>query len=83
MEKGLAGCWECEEGPCDKGIFNGPQAIRLKAFTRFIKTESPIIFVEYLLENYKQGIVFGPQNPYDSCTSEEKVIKLLTQGAKE
>ena len=83
ISKSLACCGECDDAPCDLGVFSGPQATRLKAFTRYMKTESPELFVKYLLENSKREIVFGPQNPYDNCASEDEVIKLLTQGEKE
>lgn len=82
-KKGINGCWECDDGPCEKGVFSGPQSIRLKAFTRFMKAARPELFVEYVLKNCERGIVFGPQNPYDACTSEAEVIRLLTQGARE
>ena len=38
-QKGLAGCWECDDAPCDMDVFSKDNNIRYRAFVRFAKYE--------------------------------------------
>lgn len=81
-EKGLNGCWECSDSPCDKDMFSKEQ-IKLRAFITCIKEDSLDKFAEYILKNTENGIVYhrsGIWGDYDLET-EEQVLKLLRSSA--
>jgi hypothetical protein len=81
IEKNINGCWECEEAPCDKKMFANGHDIRIRAFIKFMKEESPKKLIECIIENEKRGIKYGYHKDYDLKKSEEEVIALLLEGA--
>ena len=81
-ERGLNGCWECEDFCCGKGMFSESHDLRLRAFVQFIKQEGLRQLARYLIENEKRGIRYGLGRDYDGLESEEEVIQLLKTGIK-
>jgi hypothetical protein len=80
IQKGLQGCWECADFPCDKDMFGPPHDLRIRAFVEFIKAEGTETLVECLLRNEALGIHYGKGRDYDGKSSEERVIQLLKTG---
>ena len=54
-EKGLNGCWECNEFPCSGGMLDKP---RIRAFARFVKEYGENKLVRCLLRNKENGIQY-------------------------
>jgi hypothetical protein len=80
IQKGLQGCWECDEFPCGKDMHGPVHDLRIRAFVAFIKTEGTETLVDCLLRNEGRGINYGQNGDYDGKTSEEEVIRLLKTG---
>ena len=79
-EKGINGCWECEESPCGKDML-APEKVKLRAFVRCIKQDGIEQFSKYIVENQHKDIVYhlnGIMGDYDLET-EEDVLALLRQ----
>ena len=51
-EKGLAGCWECSEYPCDYGMLKKP---RIRVFTGLIKEYGEEALIEALRKGEAEG----------------------------
>ena len=81
-ERGLNGCWECEDFCCEKDMFSDAHDIRLRAFVRYAKEEGVAKLAEYVLNNQQHGILYGHNKDYDGLGSEEAVLKLLRTGQK-
>lgn len=82
VERGLSGCWECNDFCCGKDMFSDSHDIRLRAFVRCAKEEGVEKLAEYVLKNQQNGICYGHQKDYDGLGSEEAVLKLLRTGKK-
>ena len=82
VERGLNGCWECEDFYCKKDMFSNPHDVRLRAFVRCAKEEGVEKLAEYVLKNQQNGIYYGHQKDYDGLGNEEAVLKLLRTGQK-
>jgi len=80
--KGLNGCWECEEGPCDKDMFSEEHDIRNRAFIKCAKQEGILKLAEYVYGNQEKGIKYGYQKDYDHLGSEKAVLDLLHKNEK-
>lgn len=84
--KGIAGCWECADFPCDKGMFDETKhGLRTKAFVRCIKEDGCNAMAEYLLRNQERGILYhrDPKKytgDYDGLASEEAILRRLRSG---
>lgn len=74
----LNGCWECEKFPCSNG--NMFHNIRVRSFVQFIKDEGLETFMNCIIRNQQNGIVYGENNDYDKVSSSEEVIALIHQG---
>lgn len=83
--KGLNGCWECSEAPCDIDMFlpNETEHIssrtKLRAFITCIKEDGIECFAQYIVNNAKSGVVYhrnGIYGDYDLKT-EEDILQLL------
>ena len=88
IEKGLNGCWECSNAPCDKDMFSPIEAKqisarrKLRAFIACIKEDGIEKFFQYIVNNTEKGIVYhrnGVYGDYDLET-EEKILCLLRTG---
>ena len=80
VEKNINGCWECAEGPCDKDMFSEHHDIRNRTFVKVAKNEGIEKLVAFVLENQKNGIMYGWNKDYDNLENEEAVIDLLYNG---
>lgn len=75
-EKGLHGCWECEDFPCDAPML---QKVRVRAFGRFAQKYGVETLLDCLEANEKAGIVYHRQGlvgDYDLDT-EQEIFQLL------
>jgi hypothetical protein len=82
VEKGINGCWECEQGPCDKDMFSEHHDIRNRVFVKCAKQEGIEKLAEYVVLNQENGIRYGYNKDYDNLGSEEAVLNLLHKGRK-
>ncbi|MHC1771720.1 MAG: DUF3795 domain-containing protein [Flexilinea sp.] len=82
ISKGIQGCWECEEGPCDRDMFSESHDIRNRTFVKCAKQEGVEKLAEYVLRNQKAGILYGWNRDYDNLGIEEAVLDLLHNGVK-
>lgn len=79
MERGLTGCYICEED-CRKGLL---QKITPYGFTLFTKRYGTEALLDCLEENEKHGIVYhreGISGDYDSFSDVEELIKFIKNG---
>lgn len=79
-QKGLNGCWECEDFCCGKDMFSDSHDIKIRAFVRCAKEEGTNKLVEYVIRNQHKGINHGFQKDYDGLENEKAVLKLLRNG---
>ena len=76
--KGIKGCWECSDFPCDKDML-APDKIKTRAFIRCIKEDGMKEFIGYLEQNEEDGTVYhrsGVLGDYD-LSDENEVLNLL------
>lgn len=78
-EKGINGCWECDDAPCDKDMFSCEHNIRNRAFIRFAKYEGVEELGKCVFTNQMRGIIYGYGKDYDHFDNENDVVKLLTE----
>jgi len=80
-EKGLNGCWECDEFPCG-GMHD---KIRIFAFAKYIQQNGDEKMMNCLERNEKKGIVYHYQGQhigdYDKCSTIDEVMEML-EGAE-
>lgn len=80
-EKGLNGCWECSDFPCDKGMLAKP---RIRAFAEFVKRYGMDELERCLIRNEESGIQYHYENQivgdYDQCRSVEEIIEMIKTG---
>jgi hypothetical protein len=80
-EKGLAGCWECDEFPCSDSILD---SVRIKAFARFIGEYGEEMLMDCLERNERAGIVYHYEGEltgdYDKPSTEEEIIAMILNG---
>ena len=79
LKKGLNGCWECQEFPCNKDMYSTDHDPKIKAFARCIKEDGVDQFIQYVLENIKRGLDVSIGKDYDNKT-EKEVLSLLRTG---
>ena len=82
QERGLNGCWDCDDFNCGKDMFSKSHDIRLRAFIRFIKDEGLEKFARCIIANEKKGIRYGYKKDYDGLKTEEEVLRLLKTGIR-
>jgi len=79
--KGLNGCWECNDSPCQGGMLD---KLRVRAFTRFAREYGTDELTKCLLHNKKSGIVYHYDGQivgdYDKCETEEEIIEMIKHG---
>ncbi len=82
-EKGLAGCWECNEFPCSGSMLD---KTRIRAFARFIQENGEESLMGFLERNEQAGVVYHYEGQlvgdYDKPSSEEEIIKFIMNGKK-
>lgn len=77
-KKGINGCWECEDAPCDRDMLS-VENVKLRAFVRCIKEYGIEQFSRYITINQEKGVVYhrsGITGDYDLKT-EDDVLRLL------
>ncbi len=83
-EKGLAGCWECKEFPCGKGMHGSNP--RARAFVEFAREYGPEKLIECLERNHRAGVAYHYPGKltgdYDG-RSREEIFELLLNGRRE
>lgn len=86
IERGLNGCWECNDFPCNRDMHAPERDVRLKAFVRYIREHGVNRFLERLRANQAAGILYhrpgSLMGDYDGLGSEEAVIRLLEEGKR-
>lgn len=78
LERGLEGCYDCDDYPCDKDMFNN---IRVCAFIECAKEVGEEGLADRLLENHQKGIIYHPKDgskgAYDQLSSKEAIKRLV------
>jgi hypothetical protein len=83
MKKKISGCWECDEFPCKREMFDtATHDVKIRAYVRCIKEDGAEQFIDYIMNNEKSGIRYGYQKDYDFLKSEDAVLNLLRTGRK-
>ena len=80
VSRGINGCWECDESPCNEDMFSENHDLRLRTFVKCAKEEGLETLAKYVLTNQGKGIQYGYQKDYDGLETEEAVLKLLRTG---
>ena len=77
-KKGIAGCWECSDFPCNKDMMQMPKCV---GSCMAIKEAGEEKVTECMLQNEAEGMVYmreGITGDYDALGSAENIkIKLL------
>lgn len=80
-EKGLNGCWECSDFPCQGGMLD---KVRIRAFARFIKENGEDELLKCLERNQKNGVVYHHDGKltgdYDKYDTEEEIMQMIKTG---
>ncbi|PWM47411.1 MAG: DUF3795 domain-containing protein [Clostridiales bacterium] len=79
-EKGLNGCWECMEFPCECNMFEKP---RICAFVKFAKEYGVDELIRCLLRNKEKGLVYHYEGQlvgdYEKGQTEDEIIEIIKQ----
>jgi hypothetical protein len=81
IEKGLSGCWQCEED-CRRGVL---YKIKPYGFLQFIKRYGLEHLLDRLEQNEKNGVVYhrsGIQGDYDDFEDTESLLRFLESGRR-
>lgn len=80
-ERGLNGCWECDQFPCQGGMLD---KIRIRAFAKFIREYGEEKLLDCLDINEQAGIVYHYQGEhigdYDIPKTENSIINMIING---
>ena len=81
QDKGVNGCWECDEFPCDNPMFDTP---RVRAFAAFIAEYGEERLLNCLKRNEAAGLVYHYagelKGDYDIPETEEEIKCLILRG---
>lgn len=81
---GKAGCWECEDFPCDNPMF---KKLRVRTFAKFIAEHGEEVLMNALKVNEARGIRYHYPGEivgdYDVPESEAEVFDLIIRGLSE
>ncbi len=81
-EKGIAGCWECENKDCREGLLG---KVKPYAFTEFVRRYGLKELLDCLERNGKNGVVYhrsGIIGDYDDFEDIESAIAFIKTGKK-
>jgi hypothetical protein len=80
-ERGLDGCWECDEFPCEGGILD---KVRIRAFAEFIRENGEEELMDCLERNEKAGMVYHYEGrlvgDYDTPGTIDGIKALIRKG---
>lgn len=80
-EKGLNGCWQCPDFPCDNPML---QKLRVRTFAKFIAECGEDRLVEALGNNEARGMIYHYPGQlvgdYDKPQSEAEIKRLILDG---
>lgn len=80
-DRGLQGCWECPEFPCDNPMLN---QLRIRTFARFIADYGEDKLMQALENNARAGILYHYPGQlvgdYDLPENEGEILELLLRG---
>jgi len=80
LEKGLNGCWECEDiYKCKEGMYSIDDFSKVKAFAICIKEDGKDNFLKYVLKNMENGWSVEKGKDYDNKNTKE-VLLMLRRG---
>ncbi|WP_095173134.1 MULTISPECIES: DUF3795 domain-containing protein [Blautia] len=78
LQKGIEGCWECEEFPCKEKMFD---SVRIRAFGKYIEEYGMDLLMERLKKNEEAKMQYHHYGKltgdYDGLENETAVIALL------
>jgi hypothetical protein len=81
LKKGLNGCWECTEFPCDTGLL---KKTRARVFAAFAALNGEEALLDRLEANEKAGMVYHYDNQlvgdYDVPETGDGILRLLMNG---
>jgi len=81
--KGLDGCYQCDEFPCEEKMLQG---IRNIAFNRYAKEHGKQVLLERLRDNFEKGIKYhkpdGLKGDYDVMDTEDEIMQFIQFGKK-
>jgi len=81
--KGLDGCYQCDEFPCEEKMLQG---IRNRAFNRYAKEHGKKALLDRLRDNFEKGIIYhksdGLKGDYDMMDTENEIIQLIQFGKR-
>lgn len=80
LAKGLRGCWECPDGPCNEDMFAAPHDRRNRIFVAFAREHGVEELARRVWRNQQAGIRYGYQLDYDGLPSDQAVLDLLEKG---
>lgn len=80
-EKGLEGCWVCEDFPCQGTMLD---KLRIRSFAEFIKQHGEPCMLDCLERNEKAGVAYHNEGQligdYDTAQTEKEIFDLLLRG---
>ena len=80
-EKGLSGCWECNEFPCEGSMLDKP---RVRAFARFARDYGVEALLDCLEKNELAGIQYHYPGKlvgdYDVPATEDAIFNMIKTG---
>ena len=83
-EKGLDGCYQCDDFPCGEKMLQG---VRNRAFNRYTQQFGKAALLERLRINQENGIVYhrpdGLKGDYDAPETEEDMLRLIRFGHRD
>ncbi len=81
IEKGLNGCWECADFPCDTGLLKKPRA---RVFAAFAAVHGEEMLLDRLEANEKAGLLYHYEGQligdYDVPDTADGILRLLVSG---
>ena len=84
IAKNLNGCWECEPGPCRRGLH--AEVLKTRAFAEFIRRYGLEELLDCLERNERAGVVYhreGFMGDYDAFDDIETLIRFIKTGVPE
>ncbi len=81
-QKGLDGCYQCDDFPCQADMLQG---VRNQAFNRYARRFGKRALLQRLRVNAENGIVYhkpgGLKGDYDALETEEDILRLIAFGS--